>query len=52
MMLAILAQCLNLISGKKVIVLVPSAFLHAYQQHFYCPTASNIPERITDPTAK
>ena len=30
MMLAILAQYLNLTTRKKVIVLVPSAFLHAY----------------------
>lgn len=30
MMLAILAQYLNITTGKKVIVLVPSAFLHAY----------------------
>jgi len=51
-MLAILAQYWNTTTGKKVVVLVPSAFLHAYQQHFYCPTASKINDDITDPTCK
>jgi len=51
-MLAILAQYLNLTTGEKVIVLVPSAFLHAYQQHFYCPTASKINDDIADSACK
>ena len=52
LILALLANYLNKTTGKKVIILVPSAFLHAYQQFFYCPTASNIPDKITDPNAK
>ena len=24
-------------TGKKVIILVPTEFLHAYQSHNYCP---------------
>lgn len=51
-MLAIMAQHWNITTGKKVIVIVPSAFLHAYQQHFYCPTASKLPVDITDPNIK
>jgi len=51
-MLAILAQYINKHHRKKVIIAVPSAFLHAYQQYFYCPTASRIPDKITDPDAK
>lgn len=31
LMLALLAKYLNKTTGKKVIILVPSAFLHAYQ---------------------
>ena len=31
LMLGILAQYLNLATGKKVIVVVPTSFLHAYQ---------------------
>lgn len=31
---------------------MPSAFLHAYQQFFYCPSASKIPTDITDPAVK
>ena len=51
-MLGILAQYLNKITGKKVIVVVPTSFLHAYQQNNYCPTASNIPEDMADHTVK
>jgi hypothetical protein len=51
-MLALLAKYLNKTTGKKVIILVPSAFLHAYQQFFYCPSASKIPDDITDPACK
>lgn len=51
-MLGILAWYLNKITGKKVIVVVPTSFLHAYQQHNYCPNASNIPDKMGDPTAK
>jgi hypothetical protein len=29
-----------------VIVVVPTPFLQAYQQHHYCPTASKVPEKI------
>ena len=46
-MLGILAQYLNQTTGKKVIVVVPTSFLHAYQQHNYCPTASKIPEDMS-----
>jgi len=35
-----------------VLVVVPSEFLHAYQQHFYCPTASEVPEEMHDQTSK
>lgn len=52
LMLALMAKYVNTFLGKKVIIAVPSAFLHAYQQHFYCPTASKIPEDITDPVTK
>ena len=52
LMLAILAQYWSTTTRKKIIVLVPSAFLHAYQQHFYCPTASKINDDIADPTCK
>ena len=52
LMLALLAKYINKTTGKKVIILVPSAFLHAYQQYFYCPSASNIPDDITDPSCK
>jgi hypothetical protein len=31
---------------------VPSDFLHAYQQFFYCPSASEIPDDITDQACK
>jgi hypothetical protein len=51
-MLGILAQFLHLKTGKKVLVVVPTDFLHAYQQKFYCPYASNIPEEIGDKQAK
>jgi hypothetical protein len=50
--LGILAKFINKTTGKKVLVVVPSAFLHAYQQHFYCLTASKVPEKLSDPTAK
>ena len=36
-------------TGKKVIILVPTEFLHAYQGHYYCPEACDIPGRICDP---
>jgi len=52
MMLALMAQWINIFHNKKVIIVVPSAFLHAYQQFFYCPSASEIPDDITDPTCK
>jgi ERCC4-related helicase len=52
LMLALLAKYINKTTGKKVIILVPSDFLHAYQQSFYCPSASNIPDDITDPACK
>ena len=32
--------------------MVPTSFLHAYQQHSYCPTACKIPDRMADPNAK
>lgn len=32
--------------------MVPTSFLHAYQQHNYCPTASKIPEDMADVTIK
>jgi hypothetical protein len=51
-MLGVLAKYLNETMKKKVIIVVPSAFLHAYQQHFYCLTASKVPEKLSDPTAK
>ena len=35
-----------------MLVVVPSAFLHAYQQHFYCPTASDVPEEMQDKLSK
>jgi hypothetical protein len=50
--LGILAEYLNKTTGNKVLVVVPSAFLHAYQQHFYCPTASEVPEEMHDQTSK
>jgi len=31
---------------------VPTSFLHAYQQHNYCPTASKIPDDMNDPAIK
>jgi len=43
---------MNKTTGKKVLVVVPSAFLHAYQQHFYCPTASKVPEDMQDHSNK
>jgi len=52
LMLALLAKYINKTTGKKVIILVPSTFLHAYQQYFYCPSASKIPDNITDPSCK
>jgi superfamily II DNA or RNA helicase len=52
LMLALMAQWINTFQNKKVIIVVPSAFLHAYQQFFYCPSASEIPDDITDPTCK
>jgi superfamily II DNA or RNA helicase len=52
LVLGILAKFMNKTTGKKVLVVVPSAFLHAYQQHFYCLTASKVPEKLSDPTAK
>jgi hypothetical protein len=50
-MLALIAQYINKTTGQKVIVVVPSQFLHAYQQHFYCPSASRVPDLICDSTA-
>lgn len=51
LMFALMAKYINTFLGKKIIIAVPSAFLHAYQQYFYCPSASKIPEKITDPNA-
>jgi ERCC4-related helicase len=51
MMLGILAEYFNKTHQKKVLVVVPTAFLHLYQESNYCPTASKIPEDINDPTA-
>jgi hypothetical protein len=31
---------------------VPTSFLHAYQQHHYCPTASDIHENMADSAFK
>jgi len=39
LMLAILAVFLNKLYKKKVLVLVPSKVLAAYQQFNYCPSA-------------
>jgi superfamily II DNA or RNA helicase len=52
LMLALMAQWINMFRDKKVIVVVPSAFLHAYQQFFYCRSASEIPDDITDSSCK
>ena len=52
LMLALIAQYLNVAMNKKVIILVPSEFLHAYQQFFYCPSASTVPDDIADPAVK
>ena len=49
-MLAILAQYLNITTGKKVIVVVPTAFLHLYSESNYCLTASRDPADLFDPT--
>ena len=51
-MLALMAQWINTFQNKKIIIVVPSAFLHAYQQFFYCSSASKIPADLTDPTCK
>jgi hypothetical protein len=50
MLLGILACYLKKITGNKIIVVVPTPFLHLYQESNYCPTASKVPEDINDPT--
>jgi superfamily II DNA or RNA helicase len=50
-LLGLLAEHLNTTTGKKVLVVVPTPFLQLYQESNYCPTASKIPGRITDPNA-
>jgi hypothetical protein len=44
-----MASFLKKTSGKKVLVVVPTPFLHLYQESNYCPNASKIPEDINDP---
>jgi hypothetical protein len=51
-MLGVLAHYLNQTTGKKVLVVVPTPFLLAYQQQHYCPTACKVPFKMTDPTVK
>lgn len=48
-LLGLLAQHLNIQTGKKVLVVVPTPFLQLYQESNYCPTASKVPEEIADP---
>ena len=52
MLLGILAMYLNKTTGKKVLVVVPTAFLHLYQEKHYCPIASKIPDNICNAEAK
>jgi hypothetical protein len=42
-MLALLATYLNRVTGRKVIVVVPTPFLHLYQESNYCYSASSDP---------
>lgn len=49
MLLGILACYLKKTTGKKIIVVVPTPFLHLYQESNYCPTASKVPEDVSDP---
>jgi hypothetical protein len=51
-MLGVLAQWLNRTTGKKVIVVVPTSFLHAYQQKHYCKAASKVPAKMGDSAIK
>lgn len=51
-MLGIIAEFLRQKKQKKVLVVVPTTFLHAYQSNNYCPTASKVPEEMSDPTIK
>jgi hypothetical protein len=37
-------------TGKKVIVVVPTSFLHLYQESNYCLGASRDPSDLFDPT--
>lgn len=39
---------MNKTTGKKVIIVVPTSFLHLYQESHYCPTASKIPDDINN----
>jgi hypothetical protein len=50
--LGILAKYLNKTTKNKVLVVVPTAFLHAYQQSLYCPAASDVPEEMQDQSSK
>lgn len=51
-MIGILAQRLLQLHAKKVLVLVPSAVLCAYQQLNYCPEACQGLQSLQDPQAK
>lgn len=48
-MLALAAEYLNKTTRKKVIIVVPTPFLHLYQESNYCTTASKVPEDINEP---
>jgi len=48
LILALLATHLNQTTGKKVIVVVPTPFLHLYQESNYCLSASRDPADLFD----
>lgn len=49
LILALLAVHLHQTTGKKVIVVVPTPFLHLYQESNYCLNASRDPADLLDP---
>lgn len=49
LILALLAQQVHATTGKKVIVVVPTPFLHLYQESNYCLAASRDPADLLDP---
>lgn len=51
LLLGVIAEHINITTGKKVFVVVPTSFLQLYQEINYCPNASRVPEDLTETRA-